>query len=53
MQVTDELVRGVVQQVLSQMRNGKPATNGTSSKPRGVFSDAESAIKFIAQEPAE
>jgi aldehyde dehydrogenase len=56
MQVTDELVRGVVQQVLSQMRNGngKPATNGSSSsKPRGVFSDAESAIRAATKAQLE
>ncbi len=43
MQVTDELIRGVVQQVLAQMRNGKASINGGSR--RGVFSDAESAIQ--------
>jgi aldehyde dehydrogenase len=55
MQVTDELVRGVVQQVLSQMRNGngKPAANGSSSKARGVFSDAESAINAATKAQLE
>jgi aldehyde dehydrogenase len=50
MQVTDELVRGVVQQVLAQMRNGQagPAANGrkvAGSGQRGVFGDVESAVK--------
>lgn len=44
MQVTDELVRGVIQQVLSQMRNGQaPARNGHAGK-RGIFADVESAV---------
>src|ERR1700722_6011584 len=49
MQVTDELVRGVVRQVLAQMRNGTPPApagrNGHSTTGRGVFSDVESAVK--------
>src|SRR5438270_4936567 len=54
MQVTDELIRGVVQQVLAQVRNGKaaPAANGRNGHAPagggggwGVFGDAESAIK--------
>jgi aldehyde dehydrogenase len=48
MQVTDELVRGVVKQVLAQMRNGTPPTNGHrngSTTGRGVFKDVESAVK--------
>lgn len=55
MQVTDELVRGVVQQVLSQMRNGngKAATNSSSPKARGVFSDAESAIQAATKAQLE
>ncbi|MFO0843218.1 MAG: aldehyde dehydrogenase family protein [Gemmataceae bacterium] len=53
MQVTDELIRGVVQQVLSQMRNGKAAANGASSKARGVFSDAESAIQAAVKAQRE
>lgn len=56
MLVTDELVRGVVQQVLSQMRNGaKPASNGTngSGGRRGVFTDAESAVSAAVKAQAE
>src|SRR3954452_165520 len=56
MQVTDELIRGVVQQVLAQVRNGKagPAANGRNGHAPaggsgwGVFGDAESAIKAAA-----
>src|SRR5437660_1167349 len=45
MQITDELVRNVVQEVLTHMRNGqaKPAGNGRA-KPRGVFEDVPSAV---------
>jgi aldehyde dehydrogenase len=48
MQVTDELIRGVVRQVLAQMRNGgAPAAaagrNGRGTG-RGVFGDVESAV---------
>ena len=45
MQVTDELIRGVIQQVLTQMRNGQavPVRNGHATQ-RGVFADAESAV---------
>jgi aldehyde dehydrogenase len=49
MQVTDELVRGVVRQVLAQMRNGIPpapaAKNGHPTAGRGVFNDVEDAVK--------
>ena len=55
MQVTDELVRGVVKQVLAGMRNGSAprngngTSNGAATKPtpttqRGVFGDVESAV---------
>lgn len=47
MQVTDDLIRGVIQQVLSQMRNGHapatPSRNGHAEQ-RGVFTDADSAV---------
>jgi aldehyde dehydrogenase len=47
MQVTDDLIRGVIQQVLSQMRNGQapgmPTHNG-HARQRGVFDDVESAV---------
>jgi aldehyde dehydrogenase len=47
MQVSDELIRGVIQQVLSQMRNGQPPAapgrNGHATR-RGVFGDVEGAV---------
>src|SRR5438876_5473091 len=48
MQVTDELIRSVVQEVLSHMRNGRsngqalPAREAT--KGWGVFQDVDSAV---------
>jgi aldehyde dehydrogenase len=49
MTVTDDLIRGVVQQVLSQMRNG-PARNGSngSATKRGVFNDVSAAVNAAA-----
>ncbi len=57
MQVTDELVRGVIQQVLSQMRNGQtsaavPSRNGPA-KQRGVFADADSAVAAAKEAQCE
>jgi aldehyde dehydrogenase len=49
MQVTDELIRNVVQEVLTHMRNGhagKP-TNG-KVRPWGVFSDVNAAVAAAA-----
>jgi aldehyde dehydrogenase len=47
MQVTDDLIRGVIQQVLAQMRNGQPpavpSRNGHRAQ-RGVFAEVESAV---------
>jgi aldehyde dehydrogenase len=45
MQVTDELVRSVVQEVLSAMRNGhtKPGDNGRA-RNWGIFDDVPSAV---------
>ncbi len=44
MQVTDELIRSVIQQVLAQIRNGQaPARKGLSVQ-HGVFADVESAV---------
>ena len=53
MQVTDELIRGVVQQVLTQVRNGKaPASNGNgngkASAARGAFHDVNEAVAAAA-----
>lgn len=47
MQVTDELIRGVVQQVLAGMRNGTRNGNGSATiktGQRGVFSDVDAAV---------
>ncbi len=49
MQVTDELIRGVVQQVLAQVRNGNgkaPAATNGRARPgvRGVFNDVGEAV---------
>jgi aldehyde dehydrogenase len=50
MQVTDELIRSVVQEVLSHMRNGKARGNGQALPAReavkgwGVFEDVDSAV---------
>lgn len=55
MQVTDELIRGVVQQVLAQMRNGKAVAsggNGIGTK-RGVFQDAEAAVQAATRAQQE
>ncbi len=45
MQVTDELIRNVVQEVLTAVRNGQPApTNGQATPRSGVFDDVDSAV---------
>lgn len=48
MQVTDDLIRGVVQQVLAQVRNGRavlpPTGNGHAAK-HGIFGDVDAAVK--------
>src|SRR5262249_1065687 len=49
MQVTDDLIRGVVQQVLAQMRNGHAPRNGNGhAARRGVFGDVDSAVSAAA-----
>jgi aldehyde dehydrogenase len=55
MQITDQLVRGVVQAVLAQMRSqAPPAANGrktattAASGARGVFADVDAAVKAAA-----
>jgi aldehyde dehydrogenase len=54
MQVTDEFIRGVVQQVLTHMRNGNG--NGRAGAPRngarsqrGVFTDVDGAVSAAAE----
>jgi aldehyde dehydrogenase len=44
MQVTDELIRNVVQEVLSHMRNGRAASGNGQTRQGGVFEDVESAV---------
>ena len=56
MQVTDELIRSVVQQVLAQMRNGKAApaaSNGNGQRgQRGVFNDVDERRRRRRRGPA-
>ena len=52
MTVTDELVRNVVEEVLSHMRNGKAPANG-QSRTCGVFADVESAVTAAAKAQRE
>ncbi len=44
MQVTDELVRNVVQEVLAHMRNGKAAPTNGHARTWGVFEDVDKAV---------
>src|SRR5262245_39944545 len=56
MTVTDDLIRGVVQQVLASMRNG-PVANGDSRNGsagrRGVFPDVDSAAQAASKAQRE
>src|SRR4029077_833887 len=54
MQVTDEFIRGVVQQVLTHMRNGRttPVRNGVRVQ-HGVFTDVDSAVSAAAKAQRE
>jgi aldehyde dehydrogenase len=48
MQMTEDLIRSVVQQVLSQMGTGAPATNGSSPRSSGkfgVYPTADAAVQ--------
>ena len=49
MQMTEELIRNVIQEVLSQIGNGaQPATNGSGRKPSGnfgVYPTADAAVQ--------
>src|SRR5262245_22243669 len=44
MQVTDELIRSVVQEVLTHMRNGRAAPANGQAREWGVFDDVDSAV---------
>ena len=53
MQVTDELIRSVVQEVLAHMRNGKvPAVNG-QARNWGVFDSADDAVAAASEAQRE
>ncbi len=48
MEMTEDLIRNVIQQVLSQMGTGSPASNGSASKPSGkdgVYPTADAAVQ--------
>ncbi len=56
MQVTDDLVRNVIQQVLTQMRSrqgGIPATSNGHARPWGVYQDVNEAIVAAASAQKE
>ena len=57
MQVTDELIRSVVQEVLASMRNGQAAPPATASNGQaarwGVFDDVDSAVAAAARPSSE
>jgi aldehyde dehydrogenase len=53
MQVTDELIRTVVQEVLSTMRNGRTAPTNGQSRAWGVFDDVDEAVAAAAQAQQE
>ena len=44
MQVTEDLVRSVVAQVLARMRGGQPAPGGNGHAAHGVFQDVGDAV---------
>jgi len=48
MQVTDELVRSVVQEVLSQMRNGQARPSNGHARRWGIFADVDEAVSAAA-----
>src|SRR4051812_25686791 len=54
MQVTDELIRNVVQEVLAHMRNGqpRPTTNG-KARAYGIFNDVQEAVAAAAASQRE
>ena len=49
MQVTDELVRSVVQEVLSQMRNGHARPSNGRAQRFGIFADVAEAVSAAAE----
>jgi aldehyde dehydrogenase len=53
MQVTDELIRSVVQEVLSHMGNGQAAKTNGQARRWGVFDDVDAAVTAAAQAQQE
>jgi aldehyde dehydrogenase len=53
MQVTDELVRSVVQEVLAHMRNGKAKPSNGHARRWGVFDDVGLAVAAASASQAE
>src|SRR5438445_10549911 len=53
MQVTDELVRTVVQEVLGQMRNGKAKPSNGHAQRWGIFDDVNAAVTAASQAQKE
>jgi aldehyde dehydrogenase len=53
MQVTDELIRSVVQEVLSHMRNGKATPVNGQTRRWGVFDDVDSAVAAAVEAQKE
>jgi len=53
MQVTDELIRNVVQEVLSHMRNGRAKPTNGHTRRWGVFDDVNSAVTAAAEAQRE
>src|SRR5205807_7520190 len=53
MQVTDELIRSVVQEVLSHMRNGKVKPTNGHSRHWGIFDDVDAAVQAAGQAQRE
>jgi len=49
MQVTDELIRSVVQEVLSHMRNGKAAPTNGEARAWGVFDNVDAAAAAASE----
>jgi aldehyde dehydrogenase len=53
MQVTDELIRDVVQQVLSRMRTGRAPTSNGQARRWGVFDDVAGAVAAASEAQRE
>jgi len=49
MHVTDELVKSVIQEVMNQMRNGRPKPTNSHAHRGGVFADVDRAVAAAAE----